>query len=397
MKIRLLYWILLGLIIFSSCKNYKRELHVILNNLENSGIQILDTNMECHTVIYNDNGTIMANNVDTSWVVLSPLSNTYTYSYYLGANTNGGIDVKLKKVKIDLLKSTIYHTAKIKLDENKNFSHVLIDLSFRNIDSIDKETSSYSFNSNFSDILVPKLPTVKLKDEFDTGKETNEYYYLNKWHKVSENGLNLCNILEVNLEKLYPFYMEKEQTGEITAYFTINDFGAVENLAEYIKYSNSYYDLYYKFPLIKTTSNASDFFYNINEFMLEVSKQRALAQEKMIIEEKKKEFINIEDLHDMYVDNAARTDMIYKGKRIKITCKIERMENNNNLLLYTNYNYKLNSKNSFLWGGFNIDAYTNDENFININFPTQIYMDAILVLRDGVDYIFRDCNLYFAE
>lgn len=94
MKIRLLYWILLGLIIFSSCKNYKRELHVILNNLENSGIQILDTNMECHTVIYNDNGTIMANNVDTSWVVLSPLSNTYTYSYYLGANTNGGIDVK---------------------------------------------------------------------------------------------------------------------------------------------------------------------------------------------------------------------------------------------------------------------------------------------------------------
>lgn len=131
--------------------------------------------------------------------------------------------------------------------------------------------------------------------------------------------------------------------------------------------------------------------------MLEVSKQRALAQEKMIIEEKKKEFINIEDLHDMYVDNAARTDMIYKGKRIKITCKIERMENNNNLLLYTNYNYKLNSKNSFLWGGFNIDAYTNDENFININFPTQIYMDAILVLRDGVDYIFRDCNLYFAE
>ena len=75
------------------------------------------------------------------------------------------------------------------------------------------------------------------------------------------------------------------------------------------------------------------------------------------------------------------------------------MQNNNNFITFLNYKYKLIQKRSVLFGGYNIEAYSNDENFINIDFPKKIYMEATMFLRESesIDYYFTDCKLIMTE
>lgn len=382
-----LYLLLLIASIFCSCRNYTKEFNQLAYELESKGT-LIDKNEKLHMVLYEEDGCVKANDLDTCWVVFSPQNTFKTYTYIPDIGKKGMNiilkieNINLGKLNISYPKYSIDRLNKIKTNSKNKFSH--FEFTIHNKENCD-EILWYNYDSRNPHLIIPELPTTSIKKEFGEKDDYSNDY----WNSISSDA----SFISDKLNSLYESSDMKFETlsGTITVYFKTNN-GKIDQISDVMKYVNEDYNIRYKLEDFKGIDAFVNFYYSLN-------KEIANIQQQMNFEEIKKAFIDISELDKLYSENAARADLLYKGKRVKISCKIEKMQNNNNLITFLNYKYKLIQKRSVLFGGYNIEAYSNDENFINIDFPKKIYMEATMFLRENesIDYYFTDCKLIMTE
>lgn len=381
-----LYLLLLIASIFCSCRNYTKEFKQLTFELETKGT-LIDKNEKLHMVLYEEDGCVKANDLDTCWIVFSPQNQLNTYKYQLDIDDKGiHVIAKIEKINIknDIIsygKNYLSSSKSIITDSNGKLSHFNLTIYPNDNNNI----KWYEYDSRKSNLIIPELHSTSLEKEFGEKDTYNNDY----WNSISIDA----SFISDKLNSLYESSEMKFEplSGTITVYFKTNN-GKIDQISDVMKYINEDYNIRYKLEDFKGIDAFVNFYYSLN-------KEIANIQQQMNFEEIKKAFIDISELDKLYSENAARADLLYKGKRVKISCKIEKMQNNNNFITFLNYKYKLIQKRSVLFGGYNIEAYSNDENFINIDFPKKIYMEATMFLRESesIDYYFTDCKLIMTE
>lgn len=381
-----LYLLLLIASIFCSCRNYTKEFKQLTFELETKGT-LIDKNEKLHMVLYEEDGCVKANDLDTCWIVFSPQNQLNTYKYQLDIDDKGiHVIAKIEKINIknDIIsygKNYLSSSKSIITDSNGKLSHFNLTIYPNDNNNI----KWYEYDSRKSNLIIPELHSTSLEKEFGEKDTYNNDY----WNSISIDA----SFISDKLNSLYESSEMKFEplSGTITVYFKTNN-GKIDQISDVMKYINEDYNIRYKLEDFKGIDAFVNFYYSLNQ-------EIANIQQQMNFEEIKKAFIDISELDKLYSENAARADLLYKGKRVKISCKIEKMQNNNNLITFLNYKYKLIQKRSVLFGGYNIEAYSNDENFINIDFPKKIYMEATMFLRENesIDYYFTDCKLIMTE
>lgn len=103
--------------------------------------------------------------------------------------------------------------------------------------------------------------------------------------------------------------------------------------------------------------------------------------------------VSVEQLSALFRNNISAEN--YQGQTLFVTCEFESISRTGYFDL-NGYKYKLTSSAVDLMGewisGYDIIAYTNDDNFINMSFPSRILMQAILVYGDTRTFKFKDCQ-----
>lgn len=385
MKYTYLLFVLLVSCMLPSCRNYKQELKALASTLNRNGT-LIDMNEEVHMLIYEEDGCIKANNMDSCWTVFSPKKPLKTYVYQISVEENGKINIITKKEDINLPINNISYgiyssfSNDIKVDNNK-FSHIETTIHHKE----EGQIRWYYYDSRQPDLVIPELSTVSIFSEF--GEEADSYEEMRdaSWNSVSVNASLLSDKLNETYQSLG---MELEPLpGTLTVYFRANKNGKVENISNIMKYSSEAYGLLYKVETFKNIDEISNFYYNISMNIREI-------QRKNYIESEKHNFIKIEDIDKAYKANFVRADEQYKGKIVRVACSLDQIKKNDNIIFFTDYKYKLSYSNLF---GFDIVAYSNDENLVNLNYPANIYMEATLYSAEKGNYIFTNCQLMMVE
>lgn len=385
-----LYLLLLIASIFCSCRNYTKEFNQLAFELETKGT-LIDKNEKLHMVLYEEDGCVKANDLDTCWVVFSPHNQLKTYQYQIyidnkGINVTSKIEnVNINTNEISYGKNYLSSLKSIITDNDDKLSHFNLTI-YRK----DNTIKWYEYDSRNPNLIIPELHTTSLNKEFGEKNDYSNDY----WNSISSDAsfisdtLNsLFNSSEIEYENL---------SGNITIYFKTKN-GKIDKISDVMKYINEDYDMRYKVETFKSIDDVSNFYYNINIGKREYEDRIKEIEKREYIEAQKLNYKKFEEIANDYSNNSVRADGFYKGRRLKVACKLYKIEKNNNLLTYLNYKYKLTSGYYLFTEGALVEAYTNDENFVNLNYPTTVYMEATMNERDGSTCIFSDCKLIMAE
>ena len=362
MRKYLSYVMLFSICIFSSCRNYEKEFKALKNELEQKGVYLHQA-PKSYVVIYEENGCVMSNDLDSCKVVFSPEKMHKAYSYELNVENTGKINV-IKKIKdIDLDKNSISYEGSM-IITYPTYYHIKISSAKFSIEN--ENIEGYEYFIPQSKALSPILKTTKFYNE---NKEEE------RWKVVSMNASILSDKLNSLGLALTPL------PGKLTMYFTTKG-DEVTEVMNLIKYSCKEYGIEHYLYNFQNFEEIRNFYFNK---MMEIK-----------VKTEGHNFIKLEDISEEYFKNSVRADALYKEKILKIACDIKSIQNNDNLLLFRNYKYKLTASHSLLFGGIKIEAYTNDENFVNINYPAKIYMETTLKSAKS-GYLFTNCKLIMVE
>lgn len=392
MKRFYLYLLLLTASIFCSCRNYTKEFNQLAIELENKGT-LIDKNEKLHMLLYEENGCVKANDLDTSWVVFSPQNTFKTYTYIPEIGEKGmNIILKIENINIGKLnisypKYSMDRLHKIKTNSKNQFSH--FEFTIHNKENSD-EILWYNYDSRNPNLIIPELPTTSLKKEFGEKDDYNNDY----WSSISSDASFISDTLNSLFNSSGIEY--ENLSGNITIYFKTKN-GMIDKISDVMKYINEDYDMRYKVETFKSIDDVSNFYYNINIEKREYEDRIKEIEKREYIEAQKLNYKKFEEIASDYSNNSVRADGFYKGRRLKVVCKLYKIEKNNNLFTYLKYKYKLTSGYYLFTEGALIEAYTNDENFVNLNYPSTIYMEATMNERNGSTCIFSDCKLMMTE
>ena len=383
------YLMLLIACIFSSCRNYTKEFKQLAFELENKGT-LIDKNEKLHMVLYEEDGCVKANDLDTCWIVFSPQNQLNTYKYQLDIDDKGmHVIAKIENINIknDIIsygKNYLSFFKSIITDSNGKLSHFNLTIYPNDNTNI----KWYEYDSRKPNLIIPELHTTSFEKEF--GEKDN---YNNDWNSISidasfiSDKLNtLFNSSEIEHENI---------SGIFTVYFKTKN-GEIEQISNTMKYVNEDYDMRYKVKPFKSIDDISNFYYNINIEKRMYEEKMKEIERKKYIESEKKNFIKFEKIANDFSNNSVKASEFYKGKILKVACKLYKIENNNNLF-YWDYKYKLESAYYLFTEGFFIRAYTNDVNFVNLDYPSTVYMETTLSEMDGGTLIFSNCKLIMVE
>ena len=279
-------------------------------------------------------------------------------------------------------------TASIQLNGGKEYSHVILEIKCRySLDPLEVQTDIYRYNTKNPSTLVPVLPSVDIESKLN-GKEENIYNPQKKWYKISQDPFSLSEKFGIN-NTIWNYVWQ--ETGMISVYFKVDEYtGKVARVFDKFIYLNEGHNLAYQSKCFSNQSEAVDYFKFINS---EITKARRNEE----IYFAKQQFIDIDSIANMYHKNSVQADRLYLGKKIKVSMKLNEIKHNDDLLTWIGYKYKSERRYSLLFGGFNIDVYTNDENFVNCSYPLVAYMEANFVYHGDNSYIFTDCKLMMTE
>lgn len=370
MKQYFLYLVLLMTCILSSCRNYKKEFEILKNELNQKGV-LLDSKQEFYLLLYEEKGEIKANNLDSCWTIFSPKKTLKTYTYQLSIENNGNVKVTPKIENVNLYDDDISYKGEI-LGNNKFYIKIYPKMLLEKNENI----QFYSYDNDIPNIINPILHMTLWNGESNKVGD-------GEWSPMSINASILSdklNLSGLELESL---------PGKLTIYFFARK-DKIIDVSNIMKYTYKDYGIEYRVNNFKSIENIRNFYYFIKEKIIKREKQ-------IYLESEKQNFIKLEDIGKAFSNNSVRAEAQYKGKRLKITCKLDKIRNNDNLLTFLNYKYKLTSSYSLLFGGFNIEAYSNDENFVEFNYPANVYIEATLFSAGRGEYIFTDCNLIMIE
>lgn len=390
MKRTIWYLLLFTASIFCSCRNYTKEFNQLAIELENKGT-LIDKNEKLHMLLYEEDGCVKANDLDTSWVVFSPYNQLKTYQYQIDIG-NKGINVtsKIENVKIGDISYRRYYgrlsDPSIITDNSDKLSYFRIIIYPKENNNVER----YEFDSRNPNLIIPELPTINLNKEFG---EKEDYSY-DDWSSISSDASFISDTLNSLFNSSGIEY--ENLSGNITIYFKTKN-GKIDKISNVMKYINEDYDMRYKVETFKSIDDVSNFYYNINIEKREYEDRIKEIEKREYIEAQKLNYKKFEEIANDYSNNSVRADGFYKGRRLKVACKLYKIEKNNNLFTYLKYKYKLTSGYYLFTEGALIEAYTNDENFVNLNYPSTVYMEATMNERDGSTCIFSDCKLIMNE
>lgn len=363
MKKYLLYQMLFASCMFCSCRNYEKEFKQLVRELEQKGV-FLHQEPDSHVAIYEENGCVMSNDLESCKVVFSPEKVFKAYSYQLNVENTGQVNVITKIKDVCLDKNEISYKGSIILTYPLYY-HIYI--SSKKL--LDENDNIRGYNCYIpTDTLFPDLKTTTWYNE---DKKKDE-----EWNVISSNASILSDKLNTLGLKLEPL------PGKLTMYFKSTSGNKVKEVLNVMKYSCDEYGIEYNIYNFQNIDEVLNFYYYI---MMDVK-----------IKTEGDDFIKLEDISKAYSDNAVRADALFKGKTLKILCKLEQINNNDNLLMFLNYKYKMTASHSLLFGGIKIEAYSNDENFANINYPANVYMEATLYSAKR-GYVFTDCKMMMVK
>ncbi len=381
MRMVLFYLILLSFMTVS-CKDYDKAFSEKLNSLQEMGYDILDYNSEIHTVVYNENGVIKLDNLDSCKEIFS-YKNTYkTYLYKIDSDSVGKLTVNEIEKEVELRKN-FESKASIKLNRSNEYSHVILEIKCKNClkpEYGEQQTDTYRYNTRSRSLLIPILPCVDIVSRLK-GKQEEKDNPNMLWYEISQDPFSLS----YNFVKDYSIWEHVwQKTGKMFVYFQVSQYsGRVLRVFDKFLYYNESYDLSYQVNCFNNRGEALDFFKSINNEISTI--------------DFKDDFIDIEYLHDKYIENRVQAERLYSGKRLKILIKLNEIKKNDNILRYLGYKYKSEQICSLLFGGHNIEVYTNDENFIKYDYPLVVYMEADFNSYADNQYIFTNCKLVMAN
>lgn len=384
-----LYLLLLTASIFCSCRNYTKEFNQLAFELESKGA-LIDKNEKLHMVLYEEDGCVKANDLDTCWVVFSPHNQLKTYQYQIDIG-NKGINVtsKIENVKIGDISYRRYFgrssDPSIITDNSDKLSYFRIIIYPKENNNVER----YEFDSRNPNLIIPELHTTSLNKEFGEKDDYSNDY----WNSISSDASFISDTLNSLFNSSGIEY--ENLSGNITVYFKTKN-GKIDKISDVMKYINEDYNMRYKVETFKTIDDVSNFYYNINIEKREYEERMKEIERKKYIESEKNNFIKFEQIANDFSNNSVKASEFYKGKRLKVACKLYKIENNNNLF-YWDYKYKLESAYYLFTEGFFIRAYTNDVNFVNLNYPSTVYMETTLSEMDGGTLIFSNCKLIMVE
>ncbi len=107
------------------------------------------------------------------------------------------------------------------------------------------------------------------------------------------------------------------------------------------------------------------------------------------LEQLKKSAIPIEQICDEF-RNEVKASKLYKGKRIIIMCKISELESAG---YYEDCKYILKSYYNIWTGGYNLTAYTNDDNFTERTYPATVIIQGVCLGGGIRELTLNDYNL----
>ena len=107
----------------------------------------------------------------------------------------------------------------------------------------------------------------------------------------------------------------------------------------------------------------------------------------------------LDQLHAAFRDNKVRAEEELVGKEIYLECEIETIERAG--FMGWGYKYKISSSALEVFGewisGYDFIGYTNDDGFVNLNYPAKVILKGNLYYGDGKLFKFDDCEFLYLE
>ena len=254
-----LYLLLLIASIFCSCRNYTKEFKQLTFELETKGT-LIDKNEKLHMVLYEEDGCVKANDLDTCWIVFSPQNQLNTYKYQLDIDDKGiHVIAKIEKINIknDIIsygKNYLSSSKSIITDSNGKLSHFNLTIYPNDNNNI----KWYEYDSRKSNLIIPELHSTSLEKEFGEKDTYNNDY----WNSISIDA----SFISDKLNSLYESSEMKFEplSGTITVYFKTNN-GKIDQISDVMKYINEDYNIRYKLEDFKGIDAFVNFYYSLNK------------------------------------------------------------------------------------------------------------------------------------
>ena len=141
--------------------------------------------------------------------------------------------------------------------------------------------------------------------------------------------------------------------------------------------------------ITKDHTTLSKLMYKIESLLVKERHEAEQSQLNELVEQS----ISVEQLSALFRNNISAEN--YQGHTLLVTCEFESISRTGYFDL-DGYKYKLTNSAVDLLGewisGYDIIAYTNDDNFTNMSFPSRVLMQATLVYGDTKTFKFKNCQ-----
>lgn len=382
-------FIFLILLLSQGCgRNIQKEMEKTIADYQRQGKKIIVTSREKHFIIYQNQNAFWINNLDEpERVLLSPDSIITKVTFVMGFSENGIPNIKQSYDQIKLEK------------------YVLQDHVTSNFRLLDDNTIAFTHQYSESNPWDPDgKDEIVWKDEY--------VYYLSKPDTVffSRVSPEIDAQQKTRQDKvgLYVNYLAHAIDGDFSygsvdggAFewsFDINKYGEIVQTNE-IKYHNEEVDgttMSFTLSDFSSKIQAQNVLTKIEEALNISYKKKVEEERKVQLNRLIEESITLEQLSDIFA-NLIKAKKEYVGKAITIKCKLEAIKDANGFFDLDGYKYKVRCFAFEAFGewidGHDLIGYTNDENFVNLSYPKDVIIKAVLTSGNRRKFEFKDCEL----
>lgn len=379
--------LLISLLLQGCGRNYQNKLFNIVKKCQSEGLEILAVSESKHFVIYKDSNAIWMNNLDEpKRILLSSDSIMTKITFTMKFSKNGAPSIEQSYDQIKLEK------------------YVLQDHITSNFRLLDDNTIAFTHQYSEPNPWDPDGENeIVWKDEY--------VYYLSKPDTVFFSRIPPKVDISQNTRQdkvgLYVNYLAYAIDGSFSYgsvdggsfewNFDINKYGQIVQTNE-IEYHNEEAGVSMNFYLSNFSSKiqAQNVLTKIEETLNANYKRKAEEERKGRINRLVEESMTLENLSREFA-NPIKAKKEYIGKTITIKCKLETIKEANGFFDLEGYKYKVCCFALEAFGewidGHDLTGYTNDENFVDLSYPKEVVIKAVLISGNRKKFELKDCEL----
>ena len=382
-------FILLILLLSQGCgRNIQKEMEKTIADYQQQGKKIIMTSKEKHFIIYQNENAFWINNLDEpERILLSSDSVMTKITFTMRFSENGipSIEKNYDQIKLEkyVLQDNITSNFRLLDDNTIVFTH--------------QYSESNPWDPDGKDEIVWKDEYVYYLSKPDTVFFTRISPEIDVQQKTRQDKVGLyVNYLAQVIDG--DFSYGSVSGGAFEWNFDINKYGEIVQTNE-IKYHNEEVDdVVMNFSLSDFSSKiqAQNVLTKIEGALDIYYKKRAEEERKEQINNLVKESITLEDLSRVFA-NPIKAKKEYIGKSITVKCELEAIKEANGFFDLDVYKYKVRCFAFEAFGewidGHDLIGYTNDENFVNLSYPKDVVIKAVLTSGNRRKFEFKDCVL----